>query len=202
MSRQINMKEWIPRIYNEEEPGDLKTLYGQLSRIADNRAVYLSIRRMTEQSKVPLNELVINFIDDGHYADFVMSLRRILESNKGKSKERSVNSIMGLAEAVDDTTQVSRLAPIAQSLGDAPNKIFGHNDQRYSDGQRKLNLASYNDLEEILKELFSILIALSNSLGVALPDKLVATNQFDWGKPFDIPWRNPGYDDSDIWYEI
>ena len=196
------MKEWIPRIYNEEEPGDLKTLYGQLSRIADNRAVYLSIRRMTEQSKVPLNELVINFIDDGHYADFVMSLRRILESNKGKSKERSVNSIMGLAEAVDDTTQVSRLAPIAQSLGDAPNKIFGHNDQRYSDGQRKLNLASYNDLEEILKELFSILIALSNSLGVALPDKLVATNQFDWGKPFDIPWRNPGYDDSDIWYEI
>lgn len=196
------MKEWNPRIYNEEEPGDLKTLYGQLSRIADNRAVYLSMRRMTEQSKVPLNELVINFIEDGHYADFVMSLRRILESNKRNSKDRTVNSIMGLAEAINDTTQISRLVPIAESLGDAPNKIFGHNDQKYSDGKRKLNLASYNDLEKILKELFSILIILSNSLGVAIPDKLIATNQFDWGKPFDIPWRVTGYDDSDIWNEI
>ena len=87
------MIEWIPRIYSEDNPDDLTTLYGQLSRLATNRAIYLSIIKMTNESNVNIDELVINFITDGYGADLVMTVRRLVESNenKGVNKKVSIN---------------------------------------------------------------------------------------------------------------
>lgn len=201
------MNDWNPRIFNEEDPADLNTLYGQLSRIATNRAVYLSIKRMTEENKVPLNELIANFISDGYNADLVLSVRRLVESNKdnkGKQKkpDKSVNSIMGLVEALNNAELISEVKSISTSIGDAPNKIFGHNDFMFHSGEKVLNIETYNTFDAAIKRLFNILSKASLSQGIYLPDKLVATNQDDWALAFDKPWRGKSFDDSDIWHEL
>lgn len=196
------MKEWISRIYNEENPDELNTLYGQLARIATNRAVYLSIIKMTEESKIEMNELIINFITDGYNSDLVMTMRRLVESNKNKSKNKKVNSIMGLVEDLKDEELLATVKIISKSIGDAPNKVYGHNDLMYHDGEKKLILESYNTFDNAIKELFKVLNTAALSLNVYLPDSLVATNQFDWAVAFDKPWRKHGFDDSNIWSEL
>ena len=196
------MQEWIPRIYNEENPDELNTLYGQLSRIATNRAVFLSIIKMAEESKIAINKLVVNFITDGYNSDLVMTVRRLVESNKNKPKNKKVNSIMGLVEDLKDEKLIAIVKSISKSIGDAPNKIYGHNDLMYHDGEKELLLESYNTFHDAIKELFNVLDTAALSLNVHLPDRLVATNQFDWATAFDKPWRNHGFDDSNIWSEL
>jgi hypothetical protein len=200
--RRIKMSEWIPRIYSENNPGDLNTLYGQLSRIATNRAVYLSLIKMTNENNVNIGELVVNFITDGYGADLVMTVRRLVESNKNKRVNKQVNSILALVEALNNEELLIKTKRVAESIGDAPNKIYGHNDLMYADGERSLDIASYNKFDQALKDLHYILIEAGKILEVFMPDKLVATNQFDWGVAFDQPWRDKGFDDYEIWNEL
>lgn len=200
-------ESWVSRIYNDKNLADLNTLYGQLSRIATNRAIYLSIIKMTEESKTIPGELIINFITDGYSADLVMTVRRLIESNLGragntKRPSDQVNSIMGLVEYINDKKLINRVKKVVARIGDAPNKIFGHNDLMYQDGERDLTLASHNTFDECIKELFIVLRKAALVLEVSLPNKLVATNQFDWATAFDMPWRSKDFDDYEIWDEL
>ncbi len=196
------MIEWIPRIYSEDNPDDLTTLYGQLSRLATNRAIYLSIIKMTNESNVNIDELVINFITDGYGADLVMTVRRLVESNENKGVNRQVNSILALVEDLGKEDLLIKTKKVAEYIGDAPNKIYGHNDWMYANGKRSLDIASYNKFDQAIKDLHHILIEAGEILEVVVPDKLVAINQFDWGAAFDKPWRTKGFDDHEIWDEL
>lgn len=196
------MSEWTSRIYSESNPADLNTLYGQLSRIATNRAVYISLMKMTEENNVHVGEIVINFITDGYSADLVMTVRRLLESNRNKGVNKQVNSVRALVESLQDEALLFEVKKLSRSIGDAPNKIYGHNDLLYADGERLIDIASYNEFDHAIRQLHLILRKAAEELEVFVPEKLVATNQFDWAVAFDQAWRARGFDDHEIWDEL
>ena len=137
--------KWQRRTYNPQYPNDQKTLFGSLTRIATSRAVYLSIIKMTQENYIDVGHVIIEFVTNSYGADLSMSIRRLVESNRRKPIEKQVNSIQALVENLDCSDLNKRMSEIKSVLGDAPNKVYGHLDLKYSDGKRNLEFATYNE---------------------------------------------------------
>jgi len=199
-------RKWRQRLYDENEPQRLETIFGQLMRIATNRAVFLSVFRMLQQSQINPGDVVGDFLIEGYRADLVLSLRRLLESNlqngKLKPPDKRVNSLMGLAEYLGRWEITVELQVMNDSLADTANKIFAHNDLEVADGKKTLYLPSHNDLDSMLQRLHQIVIELGKHLGEFVDDELLPTFQYDWSECFERRWKPTEFDDSDIWGEL
>ena len=198
----IPIEKWRQRLYNESKPNDLNTLFGQLSRIATNRAVFLSLKKMTEENNINVGDVFKDLIQEGYACDLVITTRRLLEKNYGNNEKKHVNSIRALVDFLDDEGLSERIKVLSNKTGEAGNKVFAHNDLNTADGERELNLSNFNEFDKVIRELKAILLGAADILDVTVPDKLVATNQFDWSQAFDKSWRANGFDDSEIWNEL